>query len=65
MYFYGGKVFVLSMCLKQFCLGTTKFGGHKRSVGETAPEFPLRRTLHWSYASATTHKNWCNSVYHV
>jgi len=31
--FYGTKIFIFIICLKQFFLSTTKFGGHKKDLG--------------------------------
>jgi len=35
--FLGGKIFVLIICLKQFFLGTTQFGGEQKYLGERCP----------------------------
>jgi len=35
----GGKILIFIICLKHIFLNTTKFGGHKKDLGVTAPEF--------------------------
>jgi len=35
----GGKIFVFIICLKQFFMRTTKFGGAQKNWGEIAPEY--------------------------
>ena len=38
IHFYGGKILIFIICLKQIFLSTTKFGGHKKNLGVTATE---------------------------
>jgi len=38
MHFYGGKISIFIICVKQIFLSTTKFGGHKKDLGITARE---------------------------
>jgi len=40
MHFYGGKILIFIICLKQIFLSTTKFGEHKKDLGITVPECP-------------------------
>jgi len=40
IHFYGGKILIFIICLKQIFLSTTKFAGHKKDFGVTAPECP-------------------------
>jgi len=40
IHFYGGKILIFIICLKQIFLSKTKFGGHKKYLGVTDPNAP-------------------------
>jgi len=50
-----GERLIFIICLKQIFLNTTKFGGHKKDFGVTAPNAPVsagpgQKVFHWGPA---------------
>jgi len=43
--FYGGKIFVFILCLKQIFMGTTKFGVAQKNGGTLPPNAPVTTGL--------------------